>query len=417
MPTTQQIYAQTAALSGGGVLSATAVYLPQSATVVGSNSAAGTSVTIPAHQVGDLFLLGAFRDGSTAAINNPSAGGTVPYWWEMGGSTLSSGYINWWIARATATNHTSGTFLNPTGLSIVVLRDAAGPFAEYNPTTGSGNTLTYAGGAPDTTDGTGRIIRFGGHRTATDLTTNTPAGYTQLSGVATEIRALTNIDPLTAALTADTQVVNASSGWGTFTIEVGGATSTPFTEAFTTLPTGWKAQGIVIGAGSVSINAGRLSLDCTDNSSTYQLHFKKTNGIVLGDGKAVSFKVVSDGVGSRTMIGGIKAPVLTSNQAQIFDIGGVWVEISGTSATARWQQNSNVDQAAGGTRTHAANTWYRIRRSGSTIFWEYSTNGTTWNAWTSASLTAAAWTGFPILEGEWVSGTKSSILFDDFVYA
>lgn len=67
-----------------------------------------------------------------------------------------------------------------------------------------------------------------------------------------------------------------------------------------------------------------------------------------------------------------------------------------------WNSSSQVevyddDGATGVTRTHTNGDWYRLRASGTTMFWDYSTNGTSWTNLHSTSIAGADITGTRVL--------------------
>jgi len=91
---------------------------------VGSASTEATSVTLPAHQAGDLILIFA---GRTGAATVP----TIPAGWRFASQTTQSGTtppaigcsVGWKIATSSA--ETSGTWTGATMLLAVVIRDDA----------------------------------------------------------------------------------------------------------------------------------------------------------------------------------------------------------------------------------------------------------------------------------------------------
>lgn len=179
----------TGPLSGDGTLSATA-YKVGAVNIAGYAAIAGTSITLPAHNVGDGIVIFAFTDGSTTPATKPAAGGTVPAWADIdaptGANTCSSRTAAF---TATATNHTSGVWTGATGLAAVVLANVdqgmlVGGHSEGGATAGGSAaapalTLTR-------TDGTSAILAFFGHRNATAWSAAT-AGYIRLASAATEV--------------------------------------------------------------------------------------------------------------------------------------------------------------------------------------------------------------------------------------
>lgn len=105
----------------------------------------GGTLTLPSHSVGDLIILYASEcnGGTGDAMTIPTASGTVPTWTAIG-----SGGSTWYTHRmyytvATATNHTSGTWLYNCPLSAVVISGQHVSNPIYN--------SAYAGGDASTT--------------------------------------------------------------------------------------------------------------------------------------------------------------------------------------------------------------------------------------------------------------------------
>lgn len=188
---------------------------------VSGNSSTGNTTTMSAHAAGDLLIAFAFRDGNTTSP-------TVPAGWTTIGAPIGSNVCSWLPAFKIAANssETTGTWTNATGVSVAVYRKSAtgvwlNPYVNWR--TGTGNLLDYTigttFGVPDAISqrNTDRwYLRCAGHRTATDLITNTPAGWTFRTGTATESRIMdTNgsLISLPDSIGGNTQSVNASSGW------------------------------------------------------------------------------------------------------------------------------------------------------------------------------------------------------------
>lgn len=152
--------------------------------IVSSNSAAASSVSLPTHAPGDLILIFAFNNASTALPAAPAASGTVPAW-----ATSDSGTGNTCSALlasffATANNHTSGTWTNTSGMVAVVVRnpDGAAPLGGHTVAAISGSASAAASPTvtPSKTDGTSVLLYFYGHRNMTSWDA-APAGSTRLT--------------------------------------------------------------------------------------------------------------------------------------------------------------------------------------------------------------------------------------------
>lgn len=200
------------------------------ATVKGTaNANAGNSVTIPTHAIGDLIVLFAYRDGSTTQPSKPSAAGTVPAWNDIQsgtGANTNSERSAYFVA--TATNHTSGTWTNATGMIAVVIQGHAS-----SPIGGSargGSTASNSATAPSITqqqtNGKALILEFYGHRTVTAWS-SAPSGYTRQASVATEVCFNTKDSSTTDGSIAQPATTSSSSGYRAQTIEILGAETSP----------------------------------------------------------------------------------------------------------------------------------------------------------------------------------------------
>jgi len=187
---------------------------------VGAQGAAGTTVTIPAHQVGDMILIFAYRDGSNTAPTTPTAGGTVPTWTLISSAGASTNSANFRYAVATATTTTSGTWTNATETICLVYRGTK--LVGVNGANTSASTIiSYAGLALQRTDGSSWVVGCAGHRTATNVEL-APTGMTNRISSGTEAAGHdTNGSSWTITRTV---TVNANSGWRAVTVELRDAT-------------------------------------------------------------------------------------------------------------------------------------------------------------------------------------------------
>jgi hypothetical protein len=206
------------------------------ATVKGTaNAVLGTSVTIPAHDVGDLIVIFAYSNVISSAPTIPAASGTVPSWSLIqggGGNTNGSGV---WSFRATATNHTSGTFTNCTGLIAVVIQGA-------HPTTpvgGFAQATANASGASASpaitqrvTNGSSCLLYFHGHRSNVTTLSAAPAGFTRRAEAIGSAGICLNTKDDTTTDGAATQTDNGNGGYIGQTVEI--QANTAATRAFST---------------------------------------------------------------------------------------------------------------------------------------------------------------------------------------
>lgn len=180
------------------------------------NTSETSTVTIPAHNVGDIIVIVACR-AKTQSASKPSAGGTVPTWTDIGtpGTGLRMAY-----AVATATNHTSGTWTNAWVMFAVVL-------SGQKATPIGGNA--YASGATSSpaitladSSGKSQILHFCYlyEGTGGAWTGNPSAGYTvRASGYSTVV------DYAYRLITKDVTTTDGAASFGTTAIGGNGPTS------------------------------------------------------------------------------------------------------------------------------------------------------------------------------------------------
>jgi hypothetical protein len=192
------------------------------ASIKGANASAGSTVTIPPHAVGDLIIIWAYRDGSTTPPTKPTASGTVPAWIDIStgtGTSTNSGRTAYFVA--TATNHTSGTWTNATGMVAVVIQGQAS--TPIGGAARGGGTASNSATAPaitqQQTTGKALILHFYGHRTVTAWD-SAPSGYTRQASVATEVCFNTKNSSTSDGSIAQSCTTSSSSGYYGATVEV-----------------------------------------------------------------------------------------------------------------------------------------------------------------------------------------------------
>lgn len=195
------------------------------AAVKGASAVAATSITIPAHSVGDVIVIYAFRRSTTTQATVPTAAGTVPTWTQILATAGTTSAARSHYCVATATNHTSGTWTNADALVAVVISGAnASPIGGNAAATG-GSSLSTTPPAPAVTlvhtDGTSVLLHFYAPRAATSAS-SPPAGYTQQALAATPSAGLVFVNSKDST-TSDGSVSNTvspSSIYQTQTIEI-----------------------------------------------------------------------------------------------------------------------------------------------------------------------------------------------------
>jgi len=184
---------------------------------VGQGANAGTTVTIPSHQIGDLIFIFAYRSDSSIPPGTPTAGGTVPTWTlitSAGGSTNSS---NLRYAVATATNTTSGTWTNATEIICLVYRGVKRP-GDFATRVATDNTIGYPALTLDRTNNTSWVVGFGASRSATDVE-QAPTGMTNRASTGTEA-AGHDTNGTVSSWSLQTVTVNQTTGTRGHTVEL-----------------------------------------------------------------------------------------------------------------------------------------------------------------------------------------------------
>jgi hypothetical protein len=206
---------------------------------VGAQGAAGTTVTIPAHQVGDMILIFAYRDGSNTAPTAPTAGGTVPTWTLITSAGANTNSANFRYAVATATTTTSGTWTNATEIICLVYRGAK-LVGVNGATNGTGTSISYPALTLQRTDGSSWVAGIAGHRSATNVEA-APTGMTNRASSGTEA-AGHDTNGGVSSWSVQTVTVNASSGWRGVTVELRDATVVLTADAGSLTETGVAAH-------------------------------------------------------------------------------------------------------------------------------------------------------------------------------
>lgn len=190
-------------------------------------AAASTTVAMSSHQAGDLIVCYAFRTGSTTLPTIPAG------WTTISSQTLASPATCAVAAYkiATSSSETTGTWTSAAGVAVNVFRTTGAWNPRVNIWFGTGNssTITYPAYAYLAKE-TVWYLRCAGHTSATNMTTNTPSGWTARSGAATRVRTISTSGAVTTAAESvgtNTQSVSASGGWIAATIVIFSETVTP----------------------------------------------------------------------------------------------------------------------------------------------------------------------------------------------
>lgn len=327
-----------------------------SISAISNAAAATTTVTMSSHTTGDLILASVRRNGSTTAP-------TIPGGWTL--VKTQTGTTSWhgvYSKVAASSSETTGTWTSASSVEVNVYRGASGVGTGPTGGTGTGTTITYPAITLDKTDSTSWVFRTAGATAATNITTNVPSGYTARGGVATPTgSAICGCDSnagLASSPSTGTQAVSGSGVWIAISVEIlqivpPGAAISTLTDDFNTGSTPDAAKWTSFG--TTALSSGDLLVSASselDSLANYNL---------TGDSVYCQVKTVSAGV---------------SSGWGIFAAGGIygWTFPS-SSSTAQAGQSGG----SGLTRTHTPGDWYRVRESGGTLFYDYSTtNGTSW---------------------------------------
>jgi len=177
---------------------------------VGANSAATTSVSIPAHQAGDLIIIMAYRRSTT--IPGLPAG-----WTNITTSSADASAIRLAYKIAESGSETSGTWTNAQTTAVQVFRNHDG-IGAWDVGSGSGSTLNYPAVNFNVTNGSSWAAGFGGHSNATNVE-QAPTGMVNYTSAGTEIAAH-NTNGGVSSWSSQNVTVNTSNGWKTAVVEV-----------------------------------------------------------------------------------------------------------------------------------------------------------------------------------------------------
>ena len=344
---------------------------------VGAQGAAATTVTIPAHQVGDLILIFAYRDGSNTVPTAPTAGGTIPTWTQIGSSGGNTNSSRFHYAVATATNTTSGTWTNATELICLVYRGASiGASAG-----GSGaatTSIAYPALTLQRTDNSSWVVGVAGHRTATNVEV-APTGMTNRASSGTEAAGHDTNGTVTS-WSQQTVTVNASSAFRSWTVELRDKTVTLTADKGAYTVSGRDA-GIIKGVpkllvaelGKFFLPERNLARESENFSSSYWLKLNAgtglapvviTNNAAAPDGTITADSIVFDlnGGTSNTdrsdITAGTATPSVTGNEY----IFSVWLKTTdGSSLSIQLSHNGTAPSLAAVT-----STWQRFTSTSNT---------------------------------------------------
>lgn len=183
-------------------------------------SATGTnSCTLPTHQVGDLILIFAYRDGSNTAPTLPSDYTNI----TSNGANTNSLRVGYKIAESSG--EVSGTWTNATSLIAGIYRaDTQIGIGNFSVGGAANTTFSYTGFTLNNATGTSWLVAGVGIRAGTTSNVDiAPSGLTNVTSVkdATDCAGLHDSNGTKTTWTTQTQATGAAStGWRTAVIEI-----------------------------------------------------------------------------------------------------------------------------------------------------------------------------------------------------
>ena len=196
--------------------------------IVGSSVGAGSTITIPAHQSGDLIVMYAHASIYNYQPVAPSASGNVPTWTLLSTSG-AAGFSNHRTAYAFGTGSTtSGTWTNTDMLIVAVLRgvNATTPIGgRASGAVGSVAACTAPAVTMSVTDGSSVLLHFYGYGDTANLVgtiSTEPAGYTRQVGtvLTTKLAGVLNTKTVTTSDGAVAQSTSSGASNSGATVEV-----------------------------------------------------------------------------------------------------------------------------------------------------------------------------------------------------
>lgn len=186
---------------------------------IAADSADGTSVTVPVHQVGDLLLFWGFRDGSNSTPTVPADLTTL----ETVTSNSAGSALAYKIADTTT--ETSGTWTNATEVAVVIYRGVhqTTPVGDSAVATGSGTTLTFPALIMAVGDGTSWVAGLCFHRSINTTLSTAPTGMTNFLNEQNGGDEVAGHDTNAGVASWSEQTASVggtSSGWAAYTVEV-----------------------------------------------------------------------------------------------------------------------------------------------------------------------------------------------------
>lgn len=187
---------------------------------VGANSNGGSTITIPAHQVGDLLVIFAYRDGNASAPTLPTGWTNIG---TAGGANSNASRLAYRVA--TVNNTVSGTWTGATGLVVHVYRgqNTSTPIGANADTGSSSTTITYPALTLVQNNGSSWVAGFAGHRSINTSLQLPPSGMTNRTNFVNTTNEVSGHDTnggVASWVDQNVSVGGTSSGWRARTLEI-----------------------------------------------------------------------------------------------------------------------------------------------------------------------------------------------------
>jgi hypothetical protein len=238
-----------------------------------------TTATLPTHEVGDLAVVFAYRDGNATAPTLPAGWTNI----NNTSSTSNSSRLAYKICKNTS--ETSGTWTNATSTIVHVYRGARfeGPIGGSGIASGTTGNVSYNTVSMTDTGNTSWVAGFAGHRSVDTSLQTAPSGMTNRSNV---------VDATDEAAGHDTN--GTVSSWSSTSVTQGGTAS------------GWNAITAEIRRATTSEPAVALSsqtaTSITSTAATPRVTTNKNSGtiymVIVADGDSPSVAQIKAGQNS-----------------------------------------------------------------------------------------------------------------------
>lgn len=331
---------------------------------ISSADVQASTLTMPAHQIGDMLIMFAYRENNTPP--------TTPAGWTIldspTGANTNSAAVAYKIAGSAS--ETSGTWTNASMLVCAVYRGVShiGAHAVNN---GASATVSYPALTLDITDGTSWVVGFAGHRSVNGSVATAPTGMTNRNSLegTTSDGAVHDTNGGVASWSARTVVTTeTASGFYVARIElVEAIKSHTFVDNFDA-PVDINTWAF---SGGATQPQGRVRLDHTTGPDYQNLYTHKRYDLTES---SVHVKVVD--FGNQALATHVVQ--LMVSPRDLTDLNHLRIEASGgylqfykyIGGSQTWMGDAPLDEYK--------HSWLRIRESGGTTYYDASPDGVIW---------------------------------------